>query len=158
MAAPSWRVRRTFPTVTSCLGRIARPPREAALLLLAVLAGCGTSGGTIAQTYPVKGRVLLSSGKPLTAGRVAFVPKDVQTPPASGPIGPDGSFTLTTKSDGDGAAVGEYKVRIEPDANKAGRRQNRRPGFPLKYVDEDSSGLAITVRAESNHLEPIQLR
>jgi hypothetical protein len=63
---------------------------------------------------------------------------------------------LTTRNAGDGAAPGKYKVRIEPaESKKPGRK---RPSFPVKYVDEDSSGLAVTVRAEPNQLEPFTLK
>jgi hypothetical protein len=120
------------------------------------LGGCQGSG-TSGATYEVKGRVFLADGKPLTAGRVTFVASDGLRPPASGALGPDGGFTLSTRDPGDGAAPGLYKVRIEPGGQKSARRAGR-PGFPLKYIDEDSSGLAVTVRAESNRLDPITLK
>ena len=47
-------------------------------------------------------------------------------------------------------------VRIEPAERK--KRGKTRPNFPVKYVDEDSSGLAVTVRAEPNQLEPFTLK
>jgi hypothetical protein len=128
-----------------------------AILLVAALSGCSGTGESTIATHAVKGKVLLASGRPLTAGRVVFVAKDGLTLPASGPIGSDGSFTLTTRSEGDGAIAGDYKVRIEA-AQAAARRPGRAPGFPLKYVDEDSSGLLVTVRAETNQLEPIRLK
>src|SRR5438874_2585869 len=80
---------------------------------LLAAAGCGGSD-TPFTTYPVKGRILLANGKPLTKGRVTFVAVDGLRPPASGEIGLDGSFSLTTRADGDGATPGEYKIRIEP--------------------------------------------
>ena len=122
------------------------------------LAGCGDSGGiSSGPIFSVEGRVLLASGKPLTAGRVTFVAKDGLIPPASGTIGPDGKFSLTTRELNDGAVVGDYKVRIEPPASREGSAV-RSPKFPLKYVDEDSSGLVVTVRAEPNRLDPIRLK
>ena len=130
---------------------------RSALLLAAVLAGCSGTGESSIATYAVKGKVLLASGRPLTSGRVVFVARDGLTLPASGPIGSDGSFTLTTRSEGDGAIPGDYKVRIEA-ARAEARRKGRSPGFPVKYVDEDSSGLLVTVRAETNQLEPIRLK
>jgi hypothetical protein len=117
--------------------------------------GCGGYTSS-APTYEVKGKVLLANGKTLSAGRVTFVAADGLLPQASGEIQPDGDFALTTRNAGDGAAPGKYKVRIEPaESKKAGRK---RPSFPVKYVDEDSSGLAVTVRAEPNQLAPFTLK
>ena len=125
--------------------------------LALMLAGCQGSGAS-ATTYEVKGRILLANGKPLTWGRVTFIASDDLRPPASGNVGPDGGFTLTTRDPGDGAAPGPYKVRIEPAEGNAKARRPGRPVFPLKYVDEDSSGLTVTVRAEPNQLVPITLK
>jgi hypothetical protein len=128
------------------------------LVVTVAIVGCGTSERVIPRTYPVNGRVVLGNGAPLTAGRIAFVPRDVLIPPASGSIEADGSFRLTTKVDGDGAAPGEYKVRIEPAETPDAPRRGRRLKFPVKFVDEDSSGILVTVRAETNQLKPIVLK
>jgi hypothetical protein len=128
------------------------------LPLALALAGCQESRSL--ATYEVKGRILLANGKPLSSGRVTFVAADGLGLAASGDIGSDGRFTLSTRDPGDGAAPGLYKIRIEPAEVKTKKRNHLaiRPGFPLKYVDEDSSGLSITVRPESNQLEPITLK
>ena len=84
--------------------------------------------------------MLLSNGKPLSAGLVKFVSADGTLPEVSGEIQPDGGFAITTRNPGDGAAPGKYKVRIEPVGRKDPRKS--RLSFPAKYVDEDSSGLA----------------
>jgi hypothetical protein len=128
------------------------------LVVLVSAVGCGTSERAIPRTYPVEGRVVLGNGTPLTAGRIAFVPRDVLIPPASGAIGADGGFRLTTKVDGDGAAPGEYKVRIEPAETPDTPKRGRRLKFPVKFVDEDSSGIVVNVRAETNQLKPIVLK
>jgi hypothetical protein len=124
-------------------------------LLPVVLTGCQGSASSV-QTYEVKGKVLLKSGRALGAGRVTFVAADGLLPEAGGEIGPDGAFSITTRVAGDGAVPGKYKVRIEPAAGKNPKKT--RPDFPVKYVDEDSSGLVVTVRAEPNQLEPFTLR
>ncbi len=74
--------------------------------------GCG-EGMYTGPVYPVKGRVLLANGKPLTGGAIQFIPAPGGLL-ASGPIGPDGTFTLVSLDRRDGAAPGAYKVRIEP--------------------------------------------
>ena len=124
--------------------------------LAVIFTGCGGSSLSTPTTYEVKGKVVLPNGKPLSAGRVTFVAADGLRPQVSGDIQPDGAFSLSTRVPGDGAAPGKYKVRIEPAEGK--NRRAIRPGFPVKYVDEDSSGLVVTVRSESNQLDPIQLK
>lgn len=123
--------------------------------LVIVLAGCQGSS-PLAPTCEVKGQILLADGRPLTSGRVTFVSEDGSSPPASGEVGPDGGFSLTTRVVGDGAVPGDYKVRVEPDLPPG--RQIGRPRFPLKYVDEDSSGLLVTIQSEPNRLDPITLK
>lgn len=122
--------------------------------LVAVL-GCGQGGSEVA-TYPVEGQVLLKSGKPLTSGRVVFVHREGLVPPAVGSIGPDGRFKLTTRKASDGAVPGDYKVRIEPPA--FAKAQRSAIPFRLQYIDEDSSGLVVSVSPEHNQLEPIRLK
>jgi hypothetical protein len=122
------------------------------------LAGCQKADSLPSlKVYEVEGKVLLADGKPLTNGWVYFVPKGDLTITPSGQIGSDGAFSLITGGSGEGAPPGEYKVRIEaPQIQFAPNR--KRPPFPFKYTDEDSSGLVITVRAEANQLKPFQLK
>jgi hypothetical protein len=119
------------------------------------LAGCSGTNSNQA-TYEVKGKVLLANGKPLNSGRVTFVGAQGLLPEVSGEIQQDGSFTLTTRSSGDGAVPGNYKVRIEPEGRKNAR--TGKIGFPPKYVDEDSSGIRVTVLPEPNRLDPFTLK
>src|SRR5262245_13711579 len=84
-------------------------------LLIGLLAGCGNPSASDATVYPVPGKVLLSDGKPLTTGRVEFIPVKGGMP-AAGDLGPDGSFSLKTGTGQEGAPAGEYKVRLEPTA------------------------------------------
>gem|GEM_PF-1885009 len=155
---------RGFDTQLRLLPEIFRPagrtpwlpvPHLMLMLTVIVLAGCQSSSSSL-PTYEVKGKVLLPTGKALAAGRVIFVAEDGLLPLASGEVGTDGAFSLTTQSPGDGAAPGKYKVRIEPAGSKNPRKT--KPDFPVKYVDEDSSGLVVTVRSEPNQLEPFILK
>jgi hypothetical protein len=135
------------------------------LALLAGLTGCGSSDGVGRVTvYPVKGKVLLANGQPLTSGRVVFFPMGDLVIESSGTIGPDGSFSLKTGAFGEGAPAGEFRVKIEPDDSKLAvakpgtRNASRRKlPFPPKYADEETSGLKVTVKPESNDLPPIRL-
>jgi hypothetical protein len=132
-----------------------RPCLNALVFVAIGLAGCQKASSS-APTFDVRGKVLLSSGKPLSAGRITFVSTDGSLPEVSGDIQSDGGFALTTRTPGDGAAPGKYKVRIEP----MGRRDARKSklSFPAKYVDEDSSGIVVTVQAEANQLDPFTLK
>ncbi len=95
------------------------------LLILLTWVGCGESNPLGGQTfYPVKGRVLLADGKPLTSGQVVFVAtKSTITSTAN--IESDGGFAFKAAA-GDGLPAGDYKVRIEagssgPAVKGAGR-------------------------------------
>ncbi len=122
------------------------------------LAGCGKSDSLpVLQVYDVKGKVLLADGKPLSGGQIYFVPNGDLALTPSGVIGPDGTFSLVTGGSGAGAPPGQYKVRIEARQFQADGKVAK-PRFPVRYNDEDSSGVLITVRAEPNQLEPILLK
>ena len=97
------------------------------LPLLLAFAGCGGSGLYSGPLYPTTGQVLLADGQPLTGGSVRFIPKQSGLP-ATGKIAADGTFFLTTKTR-EGAAPGEYKVRIEPSTEMLSRK-----GGPLKKL------------------------
>ncbi len=128
--------------------------------LLAGLGGCHNSDSLPSlHVYEVKGKVLLADGKPLSEGWIYFVPKGDLPLTPSGVISSDGTFSLVTGGSGDGAPAGDYKLRVEsPRLQQAAATSRKKPPFPGKYGDEDSSGLVVTVRAESNQLEPIRLR
>ncbi len=116
------------------------------LILLVTLCGCGDGRPQLA---PVTGQVLLD-GKPLTFGGVMFQPDKGQ--PATGVIGADGKFQLSTFDPGDGAAVGRNRVRVtcyegqkaaaeNPDAEMALGRLL----IPTKYTSIDTSGIVVEV-------------
>lgn len=140
-------------------------PRRHSVVLVAVLGilvgfgGCG-SGAYRGPVYPVKGKVLLASGKPLTSGAVQFIPESGGML-ASGKIGPDGTFSLVSLDKREGAAPGPYKVRIEPSLEMtAPRGKSARTPLPFatKYTDDDGeTGLTATVKTEPTELEPFRL-
>jgi hypothetical protein len=129
------------------------------LVLVAGVLGCGESRPSIGHVYEVKGKVVLPDGKPLSRGRIYFVRTDGALS-SNGTIGTDGTFSLTTGSDGEGAPPGEYKVRIEPDDPNTlptKRNPNGKLPFSAKYLDEDTSNLTVTVEPKPNQLEPFRL-
>jgi hypothetical protein len=132
-------------------------------VLAALVAGCGGGGGPAVGTlYPVKGQVLLPSGKPLNGGAVVFLAKGRAGTAARGEVDSGGNFTLKT-GDQDGAAAGEYNVVIEPPMSalrksKTGLIDPQSLPFPSAFADPDgSSGLTATVKAEPTTLPPLKL-
>ena len=130
-------------------------------LLVAVWAGatgCSDSQALpVLTVYEVKGKVLLADGKPLADGWIYFVPKGDLTVTPSGRIGPDGTFSIVTGGSGEGAPAGDYKIRVESPQYQA-TQKTKKPLYPFKYTDEDSSGIVITVKPEANQLEPLVLK
>jgi len=150
----------SFSAVINMARRHRRACRLSGLFVAvwAGLAGCRNSDSLpVLQVYQVKGKVLLADGKPLAGGLVTFVPKGDLPVTPSGVIASDGTFSLVTGGSGEGAPPGDYKIRVEAPQFQAAPK-SRKPPFPFKYTDEDSSGLTITVRAETNQLEPIRLK
>lgn len=132
--------------------------------LCGVAWGCsGSDGPSRVTVYPVRGKVLDRGGQPLRGGHIYLVSSEGALTP-EGPIGPDGTFSVATANSGEGAPVGDYKVRIEPSdaralvADPRVARGARRLPFPSKYLDEDRSGLRVRVEARTNSLEPIRLQ
>jgi hypothetical protein len=125
---------------------------------------CGEKGIASLAHHPVKGKVILPDGKPLTTGRVVFV--STSTPSEfSGDIGADGSFSMKTPA-GEGLPEGKYLVRLDADVPTTGQATKGKPAsrktavnlpFPAKYADETTSELTATVKAGDNQLEPFKL-
>ncbi len=85
---------------------------SACWMLFAVAAmGCGSSDRV--AVYPVRGKVLFD-GKPMAGGgAISFVPMAAQKgKTAGGTIAEDGTFTMSTYAEGDGAMAGQFRVVI----------------------------------------------
>ncbi len=134
----------------------------AALSLAALgVASCSNQDGRV-PVYKVKGQVLCNN-RPTEQALVVFHPvgdnpqlKDVRP---VGRVAPDGTFTLTTYTEGDGAPAGDYVVTVD------WRRPN--PGtdgadvgpslIPARYNVPTASNLKATVTTGSNDLQPFRL-
>lgn len=123
-------------------------PLVVVLPILAV--GC-ERGPTV---VPVTGSVKYH-GKPLEFGTVMFQPAQGQ--PARGTIQPDGSFTISTFKEGDGATVGLNRVRIScyesqrPQATpQVGEQSLGKLLIPQRYTLFDQSGLTADVKESGN--------
>jgi hypothetical protein len=123
------------------------------VVALGAVAGCSHGGRAVA---PVSG-VVTYAGKPVPTGTVVFMPLE-SGPPAYGNIGPDGHFTLSTYSPGDGAVVGKHAVMItalEQLPPELANNPNRLPKMliPLKYNDTRTSTLTAEVASGDNTID-----
>jgi hypothetical protein len=132
--------------------RAAWLPVVAALLL--ALPACGRSRPAVA---PVSGRITLD-GKPVTTGVVVFYPQTGR--PATGPIGPDGRYTLGTFTPTDGALPGSHRVVIESRTVSTGPPRPARqttpppPGIPDDIAQEWVAGTLSAIATETEWFVP----
>jgi hypothetical protein len=134
------------------------------LLFALALAGC-EDGQT--KTYPVKGKVTLSDGSPLANARVIFDGGEAGVK-AEGRTGADGSYTITTYADGDGAVAGAHRVivmgpprMIEAEGGEGGEGEGSVQEDPSvakihsKYQTYANSGLSFTVATTGENVYDI---
>jgi major membrane immunogen (membrane-anchored lipoprotein) len=164
------------PKLITALSQV--PRRFLAMLAvpaLVITTSCGTEDG-LGKRYPVSGSVTYN-GNPLEKGEISFVSEDLKSNiGASGTI-KDGSYSLSTGGDRDGAQPGKYKVTItskddyvskaQADFQKESGKDN--PKFPphytakaaaaaksfipLGYSDTRTSKLTAEVKPESNTID-----
>lgn len=129
------------------------------LLFILGLVGCGSDSPHV---VPVKGKVSYQ-GKPLTSGTVMLVP-DGDGFGATGQIQPDGTFTLTSFKQNDGAAPGNYKVTVEvfPEATAGGPATGlpgmefgagEKPPIPTDYANVATTKLRALVNDGPTELD-----
>jgi hypothetical protein len=122
-------------------------------LASAAATGCSPSDANLA---PVEGVVRLD-GQPLTSGKVLFQPTAGRG--AMGLIQSDGTFTLGTYRDADGALIGEHKVAIVAYEGDGGRpdptagRKPLKPLVPEHYLAPGTSNLTFEVKSGDNRPE-----
>lgn len=147
--------------------------RQAAVVpvLVGLLLLIGCSGPKKASVYSVTGKVTVE-GKPLSGCSVIFVPVGAGST-ATGMIGPDGSYKLTTDGGRAGALAGKYKVQFTPGLEMTqgmmseqmmggppaggGMSQPTAPKpkgpYPESYGDAATSPKEVTVEAKSNVID-----
>lgn len=129
-------------------------------LFLLSAVGCGSRGPEMA---PVKGKVLYK-GQPLKFGGVLFQPLKGEI--AHGEIQADGTFTLYTNVEGDGAIVGQHLVSVtcyegqNPQAASSGDAEPMlgRLLIPAKYTNCESSGLKAEVKPQQENEVTLELK
>jgi hypothetical protein len=81
-----------------------------AALGLSALAGCGSSSA--ASTHKVSGKVTSVDGTPVKGAAVGFSGTGSKAFSATGTTVDDGTYTLSTFEENDGAPEGEYSVSV----------------------------------------------
>lgn len=121
-------------------------PAGIALAAALLLAGCGSSD---------KGKVtgtVTTAGQPVTGGSVSFAPvaePGAKTPGrvATGAVRSDGSFTLSTDTDNDGALIGRHEVVYTPPSVGG---ESADPEAKSPYHDLVPRELQVEVKGGSN--------
>lgn len=115
----------------------------------AMSAGCGKSKQPWETVYPAKGTVSYK-GEPLAGAVITLIPQDSEFPSKVRPTATseeDGSFTLTTFANSDGAPAGEYKALVLRYP-VVGSKENPSAGpnnLPKKYSKAETTDLTVTV-------------
>ncbi len=126
----------------------ARAAIFAQALLIAVAVGCSDH----LQTYPVSGKVQFSSGGAVHVGTVELKSREHKVH-ARGQIQPDGSFSLTTYQEDDGAIEGDHDcVVVQMVVAEAvdAHRPSTIGVVDRRFANYSTSGLAVQI-------EPTQL-
>jgi hypothetical protein len=121
-------------------------------LFSVAISGCN---GDRLTTYPVTGNIDITGVGDLTAGEIVFT-NDAVT--AKGQIQKDGTFTLSTYADKDGAPAGKYEVYILGGAIS---KATSADPYAIEYVidpkfgDRKTSGLEYTVEEGPNEFSVV---
>jgi hypothetical protein len=131
-------------------------------VVLGLVALCPSCSSGRRPVYPVRGQVLVK-GKPAFHAQVTFHPVVDNSPEAVHPVGivdEEGSFTLTSYKQGDGAPEGEYLVTVQWFLATKPRNASADDDYitvnhlPPRYGSTETSGLRATVRKGDNELPP----
>lgn len=123
------------------------------LIVAAVwMAGCGGGDGGALE---VTGVVTNADGTPIPSegGMVLFQPtttgESSSAKHATGGVKPDGTFTMMTRTPGDGIQPGQYKVVLQLWKNYS----KQELAVPKKYGDATTTPLEATVDGDHTHFE-----
>jgi hypothetical protein len=120
--------------------------------------GCGSQ---VPKTYPVQGRVVTENGKPIEMGSVEFRSEGKESRIiARGKIKPDGSFSLSTFGNDDGAVAGKHDVIIQQMiiAEGFGKSHEHGPRVPAIYSEYASSGLTAEIKKTEDNFVTLQIK
>jgi hypothetical protein len=125
---------------------------------IALLAAIGCSGSEV-PTVPVKGTVTLRDGTAVETGTVEFNATEGDWT-ARGTIQPDGTFYLSTFTDGDGAVPGTHDavvVQLIVTEDLPLHQHDHGPTVDPKYAHYDRAGLHYIVSSDSENQISIQV-
>jgi hypothetical protein len=121
------------------------------VIAAALAAGCGGGDGALQVT----GVVTNADGTPIQGegGMVLFQPvttgESASGKHATGGVQPDGTFTMMTRTPGDGMQPGQYKVVLQLWKNYS----KQVLAVPKKYGDPATTPLEATVDGDHTHFE-----
>lgn len=122
------------------------------LVLLSLSIGCGG-----VSTYSVDGQVEFEDGSPVMFGTIEFLHRESKLN-AKGKISRDGSFTINTLNEGDGAVAGVHEVTIHqfvtvPLASAQNVTINHDHGKLVseKYRKYETSDLTVTIEPKNDN-------
>ena len=125
---------------------------------IALLAAIGCSSSEV-PTVPVKGTVALRDGTVVETGTVEFNATEGDWT-ARGTIKPDGTFYLSTFTDGDGAVPGTHDavvVQLIATEDLPLHQHDHGPTVDPKYAHYDHSGLHYIVKPDGENQINIQV-
>jgi len=100
--------------IGKCIGALA--------IVLAATIGCSPAA-KLQEMHPVHGKVVFQDGRPASGGQVLFRSEADANVTASGVIGPDGRFTLSSfiaSARKSGAIPGKHRVLVTPPLDSTG--------------------------------------
>lgn len=121
------------------------------VMAAALTAGCGGGDGALEVTGVVTG----ADGSPIPGegGMVLFQPaaagENATGKHATGAVKPDGTFTMMTRTPGDGMQPGQYKVVLQLWKNYS----KQELAVPKKYSGAETTPLEATVDGDHTHFE-----
>lgn len=129
--------------------------RHAAILFVVCAAALATPGcGSKLKTYPVRGKIHFSDGKPLPGGIVIFVSRDTGIQ-SRARIQQDGTYELGTLSKDDGSVAGLHRVAVQPLVLGPGMAAEH--PIARKFQSASTSGLEFDVRTDGPNKFDIEI-
>lgn len=126
------------------------------LIAFALLTGCSSQ----LETYEVNGRVEFENGRPVVVGLVEFLSEEHKIN-ARGNINKDGTFSLTTFQNDDGAVAGRHKcvvMQMIIGENVKGYSPSTVGVVNPKFASYQTSGLEIEVSPDGTNEVVLKVR
>ena len=124
------------------------------ILQLVLIAAAASVAGCGPRTYTVQGQLVFEDDSPAKelAGYTIMFQSIEHQKGADGIIQADGTFTVGTNRDGDGAMLGKQRVAITPPTPEVDAPRPRSL-ILKKYGSFDTSELEVEIKAETNRVK-----